>query len=163
MAAAASASLPQQEPVRRRKHVVTAFVQRPDDGAVLLVLRSDKASSVCREGHGLPLAVVFCVTLLGSLSISGWYPQPVGSPQHRSTLLLPPSNPAKTSRWARTSTNGAPYRAAWRAATRARRRALARRHASRRSFQRCRQTCPSPFQLRHRHSLKQRHAVHRLH
>jgi hypothetical protein len=35
----------QQEPPRCRKHVVAVFVQRPSDGAVLLMLRSDRASS----------------------------------------------------------------------------------------------------------------------
>lgn len=48
---------PQQEPQRSRKHVVTAFVQRPNDGAVLLVLRSDKASWVCPEGSNLFAAI----------------------------------------------------------------------------------------------------------
>lgn len=67
MAAAAASAAAGPEPAAtgtpaaapRRKHVVTAFVQRPDDGRVLVVLRSDKARlllflSACR---GLPMWV----------------------------------------------------------------------------------------------------------
>jgi hypothetical protein len=51
---AASAARPkaqQVQPASRRKQVVTAFVRRPTDGAVLLVLRSDKVLDWRRRRH----------------------------------------------------------------------------------------------------------------
>ena len=46
---------------RLRKHVVTAFVQRPIDGAVLLVKRSEKVGLVCQRRRRPCVPYVQCI------------------------------------------------------------------------------------------------------